>query len=548
MRLYFVIKPNPKTKDCYVILKYKYRSKQIDLSPSLKVKKSDFGDGKSDNPIKRTDTDYLKKNEVLRGFREMVNQIIYKIQSEGVDPSVEMVKNQFRKWEKEKFYESKIPTPSTSFLVSYVIEKYLDHVETNSKTRYKIDIGDSGTPYSKSVKSRFVHIQNFIKDEYDNKLDFYEIVDEFYDKLQGYLISKDLSNVTISKIISQFRQFVRWGQKNNYTKGGDTSYKVSLPTNYKPINTLNEDEISKLFNFKDFQYLMEDGSVNPDSTKYYKNWKEKDYFIVEELLDTEMDEDGKITGTISTGRYRKFTTYEVILDMFLFGVSTGLRWSNLVTIKGVNYDFDTKKYTPIQLKTKTKVQIQENELSSYIWKKYVKNKSSLQYIFPLPCKENDKSRREYNTKGNIHIKEICKIIGLNRRVEVVRMSGENSKEEKMYLHKVISFHMGRKTHSTIGIQKGVDPMTISKQMGHSGLEMTSRYVGVDEKKLKSMFDFLETRLITEVKKEIHEEIKTEVKEDIQEESIEERLVKLKGLFEKKLITKKVYEEKMKDIL
>jgi site-specific recombinase XerD len=108
--------------------------------------------------------------------------------------------------------------------------------------------------------------------------------------------------------------------------------------------------------------------------------------------------------------------------------------------------------------------------------------------------------------------------------------------------------MGRKTHSTIGIQKGVDPMTISKQMGHSGLEMTSRYVGVDEKKLKSMFDFLETRLITEVKKEIHEEIKTEVKEDIQQESIEEKLVKLKGLFEKKLITKKVYEEKMKDIL
>jgi hypothetical protein len=50
-----------------------------------------------------------------------------------------------------------------------------------------------------------------------------------------------LSNVTISKIISQFRQFVRWSQKNNYTKGGDTSYKVTLPTNYKPIVTLNED-------------------------------------------------------------------------------------------------------------------------------------------------------------------------------------------------------------------------------------------------------------------------------------------------------------------
>lgn len=544
MRLYYKLK-NVKSGS-YVILKYKFKSKEIDLSPSLKVNQRDFGDGRSDSPIKRSDTEYLKKNEVLRGFKEEVNQIIFKIQLEGVEPTCEMVRNQFKKMEKEKFFESKIPTQSTSFLVTYVIEKYLSHVETNSKGKYKVDEWKSGTPYSKSVRSRFVHIQKFIKDTYDDNLDFYEVVDEFYDKLQTFLIGLNLSNVTISKIVSQFRQFVRWSQKNNYTKGGDTSYKVSLPTNYKTINTLTEVEITQMFKFMGFNYLNEDGRVNPDSIQYYKNWKERDYFITDELMGTKKGVDGRLVGTTPTGKYRTFTTYEVILDMFLFGVSTGLRWSNLVTIKGINYDFDTKKFNPIQLKTKSKVHIQENDLSSYIWMKYVKNKSSLQYVFPLPCKENDKSRREYNTKGNHHIKEICKIIGLNRRVELVRMSGDNSTEEKVYLHSMVSFHMGRKTHSTIGIQRGVDPMTISKQMGHSGLDMTSRYVGLDDKKLKGMFDFIEGE--HKGIKEVYQETKTEVKEEIKEENIEERLCKLKELFEKKLITRKVYEEKMKDIL
>lgn len=535
MRIYYKLK-NVKSGS-YVILKYKFKSKEIDLSPSIKVNKKDFGDGRSDNPIKRTDSDYLRKNEVLRGFKEQVNQIIFKIQLEGVEPTCEMVRNQFKKLEKEKFFESKIPTQSTSFLVTYVIDKYLTHVETNSKGKYKGDDWKSGTPYSKSVRSRFEHIKKFIKDTYEDNLDFYEIVDEFYDKLQGYLIELNLSNVTISKIISQFRQFVRWSQKNNYTKGGDITYKVSLPTNYKSVNTLTEGEITKLFKFKDFNYLKENGTINPDSTKFYKNWKEKDYFITEEMMETKQDEDGRLIGTISTDRFRKFTTYEVILDMFLFGISTGLRWSNLVTIKGINYDFDTKKFTPIQLKTKTKVQIQENELSSYIWRKYVKNKSSLQYVFPLPCKENDKSRREYNTKGNHHIKEICKIIGLDRRVEVVKMSGESSTEEKLYLHSVVSFHMGRKTHSTIGIQKGVDPMTISKQMGHSGLEMTSRYVGSDTNKLGKMFDFLETK------------IKTETKEvNGKQKVIGETLGYWKKLYEDGNLTKEVYESLVKDLL
>jgi integrase len=546
MRLYYIIKENKSTKDCYVILKYKYRSKQVDLTPSLKVKKSDFGDGKSENPIKRTDTEFLRKNEVLRGFKERINQIIYNLNTEGVEPSCEMVKNQFKKKEKENYFESKIPTQSTSLLVLFVIDKYLLHVENTSKSKYKVGVKED-TPYSKSVKSRFVHIKELIKIKYDSDFDFYEIGDEFYENLQSHLINKDLSNVTISKIISQFRQFVRWSQKNNYTKGGDTSYKVTLPTNYKTIITLNEDEITKLFKFRGFDYILKNGKVNTKVLEYYKNWKEKDYTITEEVRKTTFDKKGMIKGDIPTGKVNYYTNYEVLLDMFLFGISTGLRWSNLVTIRGMNYDYDTRKFTPIQLKTKRRVEIIENDLSRFIWMKYVKGKSSNQYVFPLPTSENDKSRRMYNTKGNVHIKNIGKILGLTRRVEVVTMSGETSSETKVPLYTNISFHMGRKTHSTIGSHQGVDPYSISKQMGHSGMDMTSRYVGRDEDKLEKMFDFIEEDL-KDVKETVHKIESKELKKELSSEDIDKKLEELKSRYERKLITKKVYEEKMKELI
>jgi integrase len=546
MRLYYIIKENKSTKDCYVILKYKYKSKQVDLTPSLKVKKSDFGDGKSDNPIKRTDTEFLRKNEVLRGFKERIQQIIYNLNSEGVEPSCEMVKNQFKKKEKENYFESKIPTQSTSLLVLFVIDKYLLHVENTSKSKYKVGVMED-TPYSKSVKSRFVHIKELIKTKYGSDFDFYEIGDEFYDNLQSYLIKKDLSNVTISKIISQFRQFVRWSQKNNYTKGGDTSYKVTLPTNYKPVVTLNEDEITKLFKFRGFDYTLKNGKVNTKVFDYYKNWKEKDYIITEEVRKTTFDKKGMIKGDEPTGKVNQYTTYEVLLDMFLFGISTGLRWSNLVTIRGINYDYDTKKFTPIQLKTKRRVEIIENELSRFIWMKYVKGKSSNQYVFPLPTSENDNSRRMYNTKGNVHIKNIGKILGLTRRVDVITMSGETITENKVPLYTNISFHMGRKTHSTIGSHQGVDPYSISKQMGHSGMDMTSKYVGRDEGKLKKMFDFIEEDL-KDVKETVHKIESNKTKKELTSKEIDKKLEELKSRYDRKLITKKVYEEKIKELI
>ena len=227
--------------------------------------------------------------------------------------------------------------------------------------------------------------------------------------------------------------------------------------------------------------------------------------------------------------------------MFLFGVSTGLRWSNLCLIKGDDKDYDEKEFTPIQIKTSQQVQIVENYISKKIWMKYVDGISSKQYLFPLPIDKDrkgkivreDQSRRNYNTKGNIHLKKVLQIVGLNRKVDDIKMVGKISTKQKLNLYEVIGFHNSRKSFSTILNESGVDMFSVQNQLGHSnGGSITSRYISVNKDKLKGVFDFVK-----------NEEVKV-----IKEMTKEERLVELKGLYKKKLLTKEVYDGLVRDLL
>jgi integrase len=533
MGLYFKLQPTQNSKKKkgskdldYVVLCYKNDKMETKFSTSIKVQKKDFGGGEGYSPILRTEPNYGDYNEFLRDFKLGIEKIISRIvNEEKKEPTTEMVNYQYQKFKREKKFHSQIPSQNLSPSVIDVIEEYLSHIDKNSGGR-KLNPTDKDTPYSKSVRSRFVHIKEFIQKEYKNQLEFYEVLDEFFGKLQTYLISKELSNSTISKIISQFRQFVVWCKKNRKTEYGDTSYRVSLPLNYKVVVTLKKDEISKLFEFNDFNYLDEKGKVNPKSTEFYHRYKEKDY-----LLNVET----------KSGEIRTFTLYEVIKDIFLFGVSTGLRWSNLCLIKGDDKDYDEKEFTPIQIKTSQQVQIVENYISKKIWMKYVDGISSKQYLFPLPIDKDrngkkvreDQSRRNYNTKGNVHLKKILQIVGLNRKVDDIKMVGKITTKQKFNLYEVIGFHNSRKSFSTILNESGVDMYSVQNQLGHSnGGSMTSRYISVNKDKLKGVFDFVK-----------NEEVKV-----VKEMTKEERLIELKGLYKKKLLTKDVYEGLVRDLL
>jgi hypothetical protein len=98
--------------------------------------------------------------------------------------------------------------------------------------------------------------------------------------------------------------------------------------------------------------------------------------------------------------------------------------------------------------------------------------------------------------------------------------------------------MGRRTHATIGA-KNVDMKSISQQMGHSNISMTGIYISKDDEKLKKLFDFIEPKdsIVSNNKK-----ANSNIPE--MEEDIEVQLLKLKTLYEKGMLEKDTYDDRV----
>ena len=549
MRLYYVSKPIKGTNEVYVILKYKFKSEQIDLSPKIKCLSKDWGDGKSSFPIKKSDSDHLRKNTVLRLFKEDVEKIRSDFELKGVLPSCNLVKDEFKLYREERFFEKEIEITKDRFPVLYVIKKYLDNVEELEVSR--IENGDVlYKSHTKSVKFRMNIVSEFILKKYGKDFGFYEVNEDFFKKYQVYLIDKEYQNTTIGKVISQFRQFLNWSKVNNYVTDVYKDFRNTLSVNHKEPITLKEEYVYKMFEWREFDYSSRLLGVDeqPLYMFYYDDWNEGTYIVNDDLRSVEKDEEGRpirnkkgvIENDKPTGRFNTYTTYEVVKDMFVFGISTGLRYSDLVKIKVGDFDFSSKKFKLIQKKTSRVVEIVENGMSREIFMKYSSNKSLFQYLFPLPCKSNDKSRSQYNTKSNRHLKNIGSILEFNELVEVVTMSGRNYQRVKVPIHNVMSFHMSRRTHGTLGIKQGVDVISMMGQMGHQDPLMTSKYVQKNDDSLRGMFG------IRDVKEE---EPKVElVVEKPKDNSLESKLSSLKSMKDKGVITDEIYMIRVSQIL
>ncbi len=533
MNLYYKLKSDKGYG--YVILIYTHLSKRIELSPSVKCNKKDFGDGKKDNPIKKTDNEYEGKNQVLRSFKENVYLVIEKLKSEGVEPTAELVKLGMKQFKRELLVVKHIDTLVDKFPLLYVLnEKYIKSL-------------DKTTTYYRSICYRLRIVEEFIKNRGDVQIDFREIDNQFYSELEIYLVNKEFSNSTSAKIISQFRQFLLFAQRENFVSKVNVDYKTKLPVGSKKVISLNPSQIEVMYNYRDFDYYPIEENPTSTFSKHYGGWIEKSYIIKDELFETikdpvtkraKRDSNGMIVGMISRNKFNFYTTYEVVKDMFLFSVATGLRWSDCVKVKVGDFDIENREYSIIQQKTKEEVPIIENELSKQLYRKYSKGKSVLQYLFPLNCLKSDFTRQNYLGKVNLHLKEIGRILKFNNSVNTIRRVGKNpTKNPSVPFYKLMSFHMGRRTHATIGNKLGVDMKSISQQMGHSSMTMTSKYIGKDDDKLKSLFDFINPIVGEE-----------SIPQTAIESSLESKLEYLKSMKDKGMITDEIYSNRVNELL
>lgn len=89
-----------------------------------------------------------------------------------------------------------------------------------------------------------------------------------------------------------------------------------------------------------------------------------------------------------------------------------------------------------------------------------------EYILNCPQIEID------DTTYNRIIRNICRKCGITEKVKVFKAGKEQEGEKWQFL----SSHAGRRTFASLLYLRGVDLYSISKMMGHSSTEMTSRYI------------------------------------------------------------------------
>ena len=145
------------------------------------------------------------------------------------------------------------------------------------------------------------------------------------------------------------------------------------------------------------------------------------------------------------------TRFKYTKTIFLFGCFTGLRYSDIVSLRWENIRKDGSNMY---------IQLKQQKTKSMV---YIPMSSSAVKLLP-PSGHNDEfvftNQKGYKTVSD-QIKLIAKEVGINRN---------------------ITFHMSRHTFATLLVSLDVDIYTVSKMLGHSNVNTTQRYAEVINKK------------------------------------------------------------------
>jgi integrase len=157
-----------------------------------------------------------------------------------------------------------------------------------------------------------------------------------------------------------------------------------------------------------------------------------------------------------------------IRDVFCFACATGLRYSDLKQLQ-----WEHIKETEIVLtmiKGKEILRIPLSTISQRVLNTYSgKHK-------PLPVISA--------ANMNKYVKELCKLAGIDERLEKVRFKGPNRIVEISPKYKRITNHTARKTFATLSLEKGMNAEETMAVTGHKDYKSFKRYIKVTEDRKK----------------------------------------------------------------
>lgn len=493
------------------------KGEKVKWSLPIKVKIKNWKNG-LDRPVLKSDTEYQMKNLKISELKNLIHRTIQQIELDGLIPYPKLVKSKidFSKYTKQKDTKHEYDF--------YLLKReYIHSLDLNT------DLSYSTVKKNKSVLNQ---MESFIKEHYSDLYFPLEYIDEkFIEEFKHFsVIEKERSNTTIQKHLKILKSFVNWCRNRGYTQYHVPT--INIPVGEKDMIFLQRNELYELYRFYDFDY------VNPNHNKW----------TLEYLTDTR----NNVVGSRGGEKNKTYTNYEVIKDLLVFGSCVGCRFGDLVNIKVRDIKFpndkDGTKFLKFTMKkTRKVVRVPFNEITESIGKKYGSGKDSNQFLFPL----TNRGGLISNQKFNKHIKVISRIVGLKRKVTQREYIGREVKygtDELQPLHSVISSHIMRRTFIREGVNSNLPFHVIKSMSGHTSDKVFQGYFQtLDEEKeegMSKMFQFHVNEMET-----VDKRLPTTKNTGSNISSgLKIKLSQLKSLFEEGLITKEIYEIKVRELI
>ena len=510
-----------------VMVRYYFEGKKMNISGGVKCKLKDWNDDwentRNREPIKKSDSLHEQKNLQLKSKEKELNDLVFRISTNGQLPTCDLIKSLLRR---ERVEKQKKTLEDVHF--SILFEMFRNNITSPSNLK-------NTESYKKTIKSSINDIIRYVE-EYQYKENTLllneDITEEWIEGLIYYLDSRGIQPVTIRKKLKVLSLYSTWLSK---TKKMDVKIRIPSGFTFKPDREkifLKREEVLQIWDFKEFDF------ENPKHTKYINNEK-MEYSHMRYIEDKNNSKKGFTT----------YTSYEIYKDMLLFLCGVGCRFSDMVEMKVDDFDYEKDSdgkdirdkgfFKFRQQKTGKFTQVPINQMTFLIRNKYVTNKTKEDYLFPRTKFGNPVS----NQKFNKHSKEICKIIGLNRKIRKpnFHLNGkvlEGTDDSKPLYTECVS-HIGRRTFIREHIELGTPIKTVMKLTGHVSREVFYSY-----------YDVLKTDMLKNNDKLFSLEIMTDNKKPRKEisENKEVTIKHMTEMFKRGDITQNYYEKTMDKLL
>lgn len=231
----------------------------------------------------------------------------------------------------------------------------------------------------------------------------------------------------------------------------------------KPMNNITSaKQMSTLKTLLNYARTIYKIGVHPDYRDYKVARKDSDFEVITLTYD-----EFETLFNLDLTKNKKLAQ---VRDVFCFSCATGLRYSDLAQLKREHIRTDAIKMTAS--KTGQRLEVPLNTFSAAILKKY----EGVQR--PLPIISNQKT--------NEYLKELCELAEINTPIEIIREYGINRKAVVYKKYELISIHTGRKTFTTLSLEKGIAAQDVMAITGHTTYKSFKRYVDVTSKRKQAV--------------------------------------------------------------